>query len=183
MELKLSPKGGILLSQESYTSDLMERYPDVKESFVPIGRVEDGEESPPDPSDIRKAQTLVGELSWLSTKTRPDLAYAVSWLGSRASKRPKKVCQAGMQTLGYLKRTLGHGLLYKKCQEADRGPDGKLAFCRDSNTLEVHSDASFGGSFGRVVRSGWREISPGSSCSLGWRCLGDSVAVRGGEID
>ena len=27
-----------------------------------------------------------------------------------------------MQTLGYLKRTLGHGLLYKKCQEAGRGP-------------------------------------------------------------
>ena len=102
----------------------------MKESLVPIiGRVEDGEESPPDPSDIRKAQTLVGELLWL---------------GSRASKRPKNVCQAGMQTLGYLKRTLGHGLLYKKCQEADRGPDGKLAFCRDSNTLEVHSDASFG---------------------------------------
>ena len=44
----------------------------------------------------------------------------------------------------YVKRTLGHGFLYKKCQEADRGPDGKLAFCRDANTLEVHSDASFG---------------------------------------
>ena len=49
-----------------------------------------------------------------------------------------------MQTLGYLKRTLGHRLLYKKCQKADRGPDGKLAFCRDANTLEVHSDASLG---------------------------------------
>ena len=116
----------------------------MKESLVPIGRVEDGEESPPDPSDIRKAQALVGELLWLSTKTRPDVAYAVSWLGSRASKCPRKVCQAGMQTLGYLKRTLGHGSLYTKCQAADRGPDGKLAFCRDANTLEVHSDASFG---------------------------------------
>ena len=51
-----------MLSQESYTSDLLQRYPDVKESLVPIGRVEDGEESPPDPSDIRKAQALVGEL-------------------------------------------------------------------------------------------------------------------------
>ena len=90
MELKLNPKGGILLSQESYTSELLERYPDVKESLVPIGRVEDGEESPPDPSDIRRiAQTLVGELLWLSTKTRPDVAYAVSWLGSRASKCPR----------------------------------------------------------------------------------------------
>jgi len=67
MELKLSPKGGILLSQESYTSDLLERYPHVKEPLVPIGWMEDGEESPPDPSDIRKAQTLVGELLWLST--------------------------------------------------------------------------------------------------------------------
>ena len=144
MELKLSPEGGILLSQESYTSDLLERYPEVKEPLVPIGRLDDSEESPPDPADVRKAQTLVGELLWLSTKTRPDIAYAVSWLGSRASKCPRKVCQAGLQTLGYLKRTLGHGLLYKKCQEADRGPDGKLAFCRDANTLEVHSDASFG---------------------------------------
>ena len=39
---------------------------------------------------------------------------------------------------------MGHGLLYQKCQEADRGPNGNLAFCRDANTLEVHSDASFG---------------------------------------
>ena len=41
MELKLSPEGGILLSQESYTSDLLERYPEVKESLVPIGRLDD----------------------------------------------------------------------------------------------------------------------------------------------
>ncbi|CAL1167089.1 unnamed protein product [Cladocopium goreaui] len=144
MELKLHPRGGILLSQESYTKDVLDRYPDVPEALVPIARTEDVEESPPEPADVKRAQTLVGELLWVSTKTRPDVAYAVSWMGSRASKCPKRVCQLGRQTLGYLKATVGHGLLYQKCQEADRGPNGNLAFCRDANTLEVHSDASFG---------------------------------------
>ena len=124
----------------------MDRYPDVPEALVPIARTEDVEESPPEPAAVKRAQTLVGELFlWVSTKTRPDVAYAVSWIGSRASKCPKKVCQVGRQTLGYLKATVGHGLLYQKCQEADRGPDGNLALCRDANTLEVHSDVSFGG--------------------------------------
>ena len=107
------PRGGILLSQESYTKDLLDRYPDVPEALVPIARTEDVEELPPEPAEVKRAQTLVGELLWVSTKTRPDVAYAVSWMGSRASKCPKKVCQLGRQTLGYLKATVGHGLLYQ----------------------------------------------------------------------
>ncbi|CAL1162674.1 unnamed protein product [Cladocopium goreaui] len=170
MELKLHPRGGILLSQESYTKDVLDRYPDVPEALVPIARTEDVEESPPEPADVKRAQTLVGELLWVSTKTRPDVAYAVSWMGSRASKCPKRVCQLGRQTLGYLKATVGHGLLYQKCQEADRGPNGNLAFCRDANTLEVHSDASFGPggerSYLTQMDRGDRDIS---GCALG-RC-------------
>ena len=75
MELKLHPRGGILLSQESYTKDLLDRYPDVPEALVPIARTEDVEESPPEPEDVKRAQTFVGELLWVSTKTRPDVAY------------------------------------------------------------------------------------------------------------
>ena len=90
MELKLHPRGGIVLSQESYTKDLLDRYPDVPEALVPIARIEDVEESPPEPEDVKRSQTLVGELLWVSTKTRPDVAYAVSWMGSRASKCPKR---------------------------------------------------------------------------------------------
>ena len=112
---------------------------------MPIARTEDVEESPPEPADVKRAQTVVGELLWVSTKTRPDVAYAVSWMGSRASKCPKRVCQLGRQKLGYLKATVGHGLLYQKCQEIGRPwARWEFRFCRDANTLEVHSGASFG---------------------------------------
>ena len=103
------PKGGIHLSQEAYTRELLERYPNLRECSVPLARAEDCEEGP-DAAAVKQAQTLVGELLWVSTKTRPDIAFAVSWMGSRATKNPKKVCQMGMQTLGYLKGTVGHGL-------------------------------------------------------------------------
>ena len=143
MEFKKHPKGGIHLAQEAYTRELLERYPNLKECSVPLARAEDCEEEP-DAAAVKQAQTLVGELLWVSTKTRPDIAFAVSWMGSRATKNPKRVCQMGMQTLGYLKGTVGHGLWYGPLREADRGPNGNLAFCRDATTLEVHSDASFG---------------------------------------
>ena len=66
MELKLHPRGGILLSQESYTKDLLDRFPDVPEALVPIARTEDVEESPREPGRCQKSanfgrRTFVGK--------------------------------------------------------------------------------------------------------------------------
>ena len=40
------------------------------------------------PAQVRKAQQLGGELLWLATKTRPDIAYVVSRIYSATSGAP-----------------------------------------------------------------------------------------------
>ena len=51
----------------------------------------DVEEERIDPKDVKRCQAVVGELLWLPTKTRPDLSYALSYLGPRVAKAPKRV--------------------------------------------------------------------------------------------
>ena len=48
------------------------------------------EEESPEIADSRKAQKLSGELEWLTTRTRPDIAYAQHRISSLAGKVPKK---------------------------------------------------------------------------------------------
>ena len=43
--------------------------------------------------DIRAAQAVTGELLWLSVRSRPDIAFAVSVMGRNVTKRPKWVQQ------------------------------------------------------------------------------------------
>lgn len=115
---ELSQQGkGIRLSQEGYTRDLLERY-QIEESdntseVAPLPKLTDEDmEGNPTPQDLRSAQSLVGELLWLSTKTRPDLSFSVGALGRMVRKNPKRVCELGMQTLRYLGRTADLGLLF-----------------------------------------------------------------------
>lgn len=80
--------------------------------MFPFPRVDaDLPEEECDPASVTAAQTLIGELLWVSTKTRPDLAYGVSWMGSRATKNPKKAVQLGSQMIGYLRDSCEVGLL------------------------------------------------------------------------
>ena len=94
-------------------------------------------------SDIRAAQTIVGELLWASCRTRPDLSFAVAWLGRNVSKCPCRVLTYSRHTLGYLLNTPELCLKYGKC-EGGFGEDNSLAFPRSMRTLEVYSDAALG---------------------------------------
>eukprot|EP00435_Cladocopium_sp_Y103_P033495 s2459_g8.t1 len=132
----------VQLSQKSYLKDLVGRYDGIamKSSPMPANLDESLEETI-EVSDIRAAQAIVGELLWASCRTRPDLAYGVSWMGRMVTKAPRRVKQYGEHMIGYVKSTLEMSLSYGKCP----GPteDENLAFPRSMQRLEIHSDASF----------------------------------------
>ena len=78
--------------------------PDVK--LVPS-------ESPDEVCD-QMYQTVVGSLLYVSTKTRPDIAYAVSSITCFCAKPSKEHWTAVKRILRYLKGMSNLGLLYRE---------------------------------------------------------------------
>ena len=90
------------------------------------------EEGQPAIESIRQAQTVVGDLLWLSIRTRPDISFAISQLGRQANKRPKWVVKTAQQPFGYLKGTETQHLSDGVCTSDDRGPEDDLPFHPDA---------------------------------------------------
>ena len=131
--LELRWKGDVLqVGQASYAKELVSRYEGLKERETPLPRLDSEEpvEEGVTLQDVRLAQTIVGELLWLTVRSRPDLAYSVAYLGARTVKSPKHVAKFGMHLLGYIKNTVNWCLEY--------GPAGE-----NGMEVEVESDASF----------------------------------------
>ena len=147
---ELSKRGDeLLLGQKSYAQDLISRHPGVICKSMPFPGVLDEEpEGEVSIQDVRAAQGIVGELLWLSCRTRPDLSFGVSWMGRMVTRAPRRVCRYGEHMLGYLKSTYDMVLHYGLC-EGGHGEDSELAFSRSMLGLEVRSDASFGPAGGR----------------------------------
>ena len=89
----------------------------------------------PESPELRLAQRRVGELLWLTSRTRPDLQYATSILASRVSKIPELVNELGTRLLDYLEETKHYRLTF----------DGS----RRDEVLEVYTDSSFSPSSSR----------------------------------
>ena len=139
---------GIRLSQERYIRDLLKRY-DIEEGdqckeSAPLPKLtEEDMEGESNPQDLHKAQSIVGELLCLSTRTRPDLSFRVGGLGRMVHKNPKRVCELGMHTLRYLSGTADFGLLYLPCVKGDLGEADHLQLPRAVDRLEVYADVSY----------------------------------------
>ena len=86
--------------------------------------------SPPTLEKVRKCQKVVGELLWVLTRTRPDLMYSISRLGSNVTKATSSVLEAANQVQGYLLKTCAEGLRYQD--------DGK-----EPIKIQVFSDVSY----------------------------------------
>ena len=136
---------GLWISQKSYIQSLLEKYPEI------TGRVatpysKEAETLEPRPSSdisrIRYAQALVGEILWLATRSRPDLAFGTSRVGQLITKDTEQAISRAEDMLRYLRHTADYELNYGKPGEG-RGPSNQLAVDRDSNVLEVFADASF----------------------------------------
>ena len=124
---------GYALGQEKYIRDLMDKHNINQTAGVPCPKVEEGPEEPAENLQgpvLRAAQQLCGELMWLTTRTRPDVAYTVGVVSRLLHKRPGYVVEVGQQCLKYL-----CGSASKKLQYKGGGP---------IDVLEVMVDASFG---------------------------------------
>ena len=145
---------GYVLTQVSYIRELMQRYGVEGSAQVPISKwVEPEPDVSPDPGLIKEAQGITGALLWVSTRSRPDISYAVSRMGQQATKSPDLSISIGKQVLQYLGSTLQVGIEYL----FDTGPyfsgHGQLAVPRQNKVLEVYSDASHSPAGGRSVQS------------------------------
>ena len=142
-----------MVTQQSYTKDLIQKDPEVKSKRIPLTRDQSAME--PDgaeitPELIRLCQKAVGEVLWLTTRARPDIMFAVSRMGSSSTRAPNAVLAAALQLKGYLMATSEEGLMFNV-------KEGEVP------TLTVFTDAGFApdaqeshGSF--VVRLGTTPI-------------------------
>ena len=71
-------------------------------------------ETSDDECDQQMYQAVVGSLLYLSTKTRPDIAYAVSSIARFCARPTKEHWTAVKRILRYLKGTSNLGLLYRE---------------------------------------------------------------------
>ena len=66
---------------------------------------------------VRLAQKMVGSLIWLSTRTRPDLSFAVSRMSSWSTRDPEVALRIGKRILRYLAGTVDIGLCVRTSLE------------------------------------------------------------------
>ncbi|CAE7197715.1 GIP [Symbiodinium sp. CCMP2592] len=86
----------------------------------------EGEERGTD-SEIKEAQRLCGELLWLAQRSRPDVAYVVSAMGSLLSRAAPRCIAIGVRLLSYLQQTRDLALTLRSV----------------SDELVAYSDSSF----------------------------------------
>ncbi|CAE7362962.1 RE2, partial [Symbiodinium necroappetens] len=110
IELTLGSQG-YRLTQRAYVQELLNRYQIENESSVPLYKwAEPDGQDVVQAEQVREAQAITGALLWLSTRTRPDLAYVVSRCGQQATKCPEVSIGMGKQALAYLKSTIDMGI-------------------------------------------------------------------------
>ena len=106
-------KHGYSLRQEKYVRDLLSRRGVVGEEQQPLPKICEGEdEIEKDIAVIREVQAIVGELQWLATRTRADLAYATSLVACMVHRRPAYALSLCHYMLKYLKAYPDLGLDY-----------------------------------------------------------------------
>ena len=111
---------GYSLSQRAYIEELLRIHetPDRRRDLIPVSKdiasfIVGDNEGPADDQEVRSAQRIAGELLWISQRTRPDVAYACSLVGSLATRAPRRAIEVGEKVLAYLQRTWGRSLIYE----------------------------------------------------------------------
>ena len=122
LELYWSVDHKLVVTQASYAQDLVQRYTGelvVSLSPLPLGLEDPSAVEKPDEQTLRKCQQVVGELLWLSIRTRVDLCYSVSKLAQWSTKDPEFTYGQAMQVLGYLSATVMVGLVFAGPEDKD----------------------------------------------------------------
>ena len=69
---------------------------------------------------MRAAQAVTGEVLWLASHSRPDLAFACSIMSQFAVRRPESVIAIGQEVLKYVARNPGLGIYYGAETEVEK---------------------------------------------------------------
>ena len=137
---------GFHLSQQKYEQEILTRWNVKEASTFPNFKVSETDMEPPDSVDkvqIREAQALAGSLLWLSTRSRPDLAYGVAALSRLVTRNPAKAIEIGQSLLAYVKGTPGD-LHYPQKIKKKWGSRDQLKIQRHEGLLEVFADIAYG---------------------------------------
>ena len=78
---------------------------------------------------MKEAQRIIGELVWISTRTRSDLSFAINRLASLVTNDPQLVIELSKNIWYYLAATVDHGLQF------ENDPDER--------SMNIYTDASF----------------------------------------
>ena len=120
--IRAYPNDGFSLDQESYTRDLLAAWNmlECRQCVTPgepVGlELEDEKGENASIEDVRLTHTLAGSLIWLSTRTRPYIAYAQHRISSLAVRAPRKALAEGKRTLRYLNGTTDYALIYRQTE-------------------------------------------------------------------
>lgn len=110
-ELQRRKDGGYRLRQTSYIKDLINRRKIVGAETSPGPKIEaEEDEDPRDPGLLKEAQTVTGEVMWIASRTRPDIAYIVGAMSRLLHRPPGYVCKLGAHLMKYLNGTQEVGL-------------------------------------------------------------------------
>ncbi|OLQ07990.1 Copia protein [Symbiodinium microadriaticum] len=128
-------ESGFALCQRAYIQELARSYGiTTRGRLAPVPKDWVRElpepEAQPSVDVIRKAQRITGEVLWVAQRSRPDISYCVSLMGSWITKVPSLVSKMGVRLIEFLFSTIDQTL--SLTPKHDVGPG-----------LRVYSDASF----------------------------------------
>lgn len=128
LKIEQRKDGSIAVSQENYTRRILERFRMAESNAIstPVGREEsDRDEVLSSEIPYREA---VGCLMYLTTASRPDIAFAVNKAARAMEKPTVQDWNQIKRIFRYLRGTVDYGIIYSKAEE-----------------LKVYSDADFAG--------------------------------------
>ncbi|CAE7233580.1 RE1 [Symbiodinium sp. CCMP2592] len=144
---------GLLIGQTKYIKELLKRHNVQGSAKSPCAawsaNFDDGEsrDDPVDPEAVKAAQSITGELLWLSVRARPELSFPVSRMAQLTTKRPKDALSIGQGVLRFLNSSpqcIVYGPPPGDCGASQQYPRPVV-----ETTLHAFADASFGPSSGR----------------------------------
>ena len=132
--------GGISLTQEKFIRMVLEKHGLLEcKKLTHVQMDSMGEVDLPTPELLRILQAFAGELNWLATRTRADLAYFVSILASAMSKYARWAEQLAKKVFRYLRGTMTEGLFLP-----GDGDEGSLVGWSDAGYAGMNTKSQSG---------------------------------------
>ena len=137
-------EGGFWIGQTGYLRDLLKKREVQGFEKHPSSVIKEGpDEEDPQVQDIRKAQMIVGEVMWLSGRSRPDICYTTGVMSRLLHRRPKYACEIGEHLLRYLNRTQTRKLEYVKSEDQRKRVQGCEQVQREEGSMQNLANVSF----------------------------------------